>query len=88
MGNHSSRGLGIVWVSASHEIFEEPHDFRMVVFFYTFFRTMGIYSSHTLGIAWISASREIFKKHITFECLRFPIFLAYHANSFSPCFGN
>ena len=74
MGIRSFRGLGIVWVSASQEIFKNLIILECLFFFPYFFRTMGIHSSHALGIAWISVPPEIFKTTLTFECLCFPIY--------------
>ena len=72
-GIHFSHILGIVWISASSELFKKP--INVCVFPY-FSRIMEIHFSHVLQTAWISASSEEFQKHSTSKCLCFLIFFS------------
>ena len=77
MGNHFPHILGIIWISASPEIFKKP--IKLKCFWSSC--TMEIHISHILRTAWIFASSRKFKKPLTLKCLCFPIFSPYYGNS-------
>ena len=77
MGNHFPHILGIIWISASPEIFKKPIKLKC----FWFSCTMEIHICLIFGTAWIFASSRKFKKPLTLKCLCFPIFSPYYGNS-------
>ena len=87
MGIHFSQVLGIVWISASYEIFKKPINLKCLCFS-ILFPYNGNLLFACFGTAWISASSEKFQKHLTLKCLCFLSLFPYYGNSLFPYFGN
>ena len=87
MGIHFSHVLGVVWISASSEIFKKPINLK-----YFCFPILFLYQDNPLfphfGNCLDFCFKEKFQKPLTLKCLCFPIFFPYYGKSLFPYFGN
>ena len=88
MGIHISHVLGIVWISASSEIFKKPMNLKCFCFSILFPYNGNALFPYIGITAWISASSKKFRKLLTLKSLRFPIFFTHYGNSLFPYFEN